>query len=353
MIAETESWLMNPNRKYKNDLETGTGIHNFILPKNVDLLVAPENVMCPDSLIPESIKDNNLKISYIPQLYIVKLDANKQPTLTDICGKLCSIPKVLGSFREGGIPEIRINGFALAIDKSALDYTNQVTEPKQKQKLLQKIGTYFQEFSKLCSRNPVLSMLHELKHLQNNLALQKLTSDITKAPLSAQQFATLRYADEISATTTEFLYAVEQYNQTGKDSVFGQEFAAFKKMLTLPQTKKILHNPQKLIEVSTKMWLNNPRNHTYTATNGDFCQQVNHFAESHQGTAPSNKLYTNIIKEFMSFEFEGKKIDGSNSVKLIVPEAHIYQDAQEKMSSRQTITAPAPIRHGPWSGRDC
>ena len=131
------------------------------------------------------------------------------------------------------------------------------------------------------------------------------------------------------------------------------KFNLFKKMLTLPQTKKILHNPQKLIEVSTKMWLNNPRNHTYTATNGDFCQQVNHFAESHQGTAPSNKLYTNIIKEFMSFEFEGKKIDGSNSVKLIVPEAHIYQDAQEKMSSRQTITAPAPIRHGPWSGRGC
>ena len=55
----------------------------------------------------------------------------------------------------------------------------------------------------------------------------------------------------------------------------------------------------------------------------------------------------------MNFEFEGKKIDGSNSAQLIVPEAHIYQDAQEKMSAQQRTNAQTEVRLGPWSGRGC
>lgn len=37
---------MTTNRKYRNDLKTGTGIHKFMIPASADLLTAPLNVVC-------------------------------------------------------------------------------------------------------------------------------------------------------------------------------------------------------------------------------------------------------------------------------------------------------------------
>ena len=123
---------MTTNRKYRNDLKTGTGIHKFMIPASADLLTAPLNVVCSDDLVPEEVKDHNLKISYSPQVYIIRLNPKNEPVLTDICGKECEVPRVMASFREGQIPEIRINGFALCIDKQSMNLINAQDNPARK-----------------------------------------------------------------------------------------------------------------------------------------------------------------------------------------------------------------------------
>lgn len=52
----------------------------------------------------------------------------------DICGKECEVPRVMASFREGQIPEIRINGFALCIDKQSMNLINAQDNPARKKK---------------------------------------------------------------------------------------------------------------------------------------------------------------------------------------------------------------------------
>lgn len=342
---------MTTNRKYRNDLKTGTGIHKFMIPASADLLTAPLYVVCSDDLVPEEVKDHNLKISYSPQVYIIRLNPKNEPVLTDICGKECEVPRVMASFREGQIPEIRINGFALCIDKQSMNLINAQDNPARKKEMLQKTGQYFQEFSAICGRNPLLSLLHELKHLQNNIKNGEICGGIDNSQMSAEQFAVTRYADEISATTREFLYCVEQYNKTGKDDVFPKEFLPFKQLLSRPETRALLHNPQKLTEYSVKMWLNNPRNESYTGTSGDFKHQTDQYAEKSVLPNCDSNAFSEIIKAYFSFEFEGKPTDCSKAAALIRPVAHIYTDAQEVLEQRAKTSNRQMIMRAPLSGR--
>lgn len=342
---------MNRDRKYRNDLKTGTGIHKFMIPAGADLLIAPANFQCGDDFVPEEVKEHNLIVAYVPQVYVIRLNSEEKPILTDICGKECAVPRVLASFREGEIPKILVNGFALCIHKQAMAQMNAQSDPSRKKDAFQKTQHYFQEFSSLCGRDPRPALVHELKHLQNHIRVEKICGGIENSQLSAEQFALTRYADEISATAQEFLYCVERYNKTQKDDVFPQEFSPFKQMLNRPEAECLLHNPAKLAEYAVKMWLNNPRNETYTGYHGDFRAQTNAYAEKSALPNSSNNAFAEIMKAYFSLEFEGKKIDFSRGAALIKPEEHIYLDAQEALEQRAQAANRELFMRAPSSGR--
>lgn len=99
------------------------------------------------------------------------------------------------------------------------------------------------------------------------------------------------------------------------------------------------------------MWLNNPRNESYTGTSGDFKHQTDQYAEKSVLPNCDSNAFSEIIKAYFSFEFEGKPTDCSKAAALIRPVAHIYTDAQEVLEQRAKTSNRQMIMRAPLSGR--
>ncbi len=329
--------------KFRNDLKTGTGIRRFFQPPNADLLSAPKNYLIGDDKIPNNLKQKNLNLSYSPQSYIISQNAQNEVVLLDICGKPAELPQTLASFRDGEIPEIRINGYALFIDINTRNAINSASPIRKKQDIAT-IGKIFAHFNKINSMPIPLSVTHELKHLSNRHSLQAICGKIENSGLSAKEFALTRYADEISATAQEFLDCVTEYNQTKDKNTFPEKFSTFRQQLSSPHIQNILHNPQELAVVAAQIWENSPNRDIYTGKHGDFVDQTNQYAEQAQvlSSSTSQTKFSQIINAYLTLNFEGKSIDCSSLMNNISPLAHIYQDANDTMQQRKSLSLSSP-----------
>lgn len=329
--------------KFRNDLKTGTGIRRFIKPANADLLSAPQNYMMSDDKIPDSLKQKNLNLSYSPQSYIIKQNEDGEIILVDICGKISELPKTLASFRDGEIPEVRINGYALFIDINTRNNVNTVSNSKKKKQLAE-ISKIFNHFNKINETPLHLSVTHELKHLLNRHKVYDICGKIEDSGLNARQFALSRYADEISATAQEFLNCVQTYNQTENIKVFPNKFASFVTKITEQHSPNILHNPLALANEAAQIWFHAENNHAYTMRKGDFTAQTNLYAEhaNINQRKHGQENFTKIIQAYMTLNFEGRDIDCSKILNTITPKLHIYEDAEEVLELKlSTILSPS------------
>lgn len=321
---------------FRNDLKTGTGIRRFIQPANSDVLSAPQNQFIGDDLIPEELKQRGLNLSYSPQSYKITHNDKNEVILVDICGQKTDLPQTLALFRDGDIPEVRINGYALFIDINTRNHLNSLPL-SEKKKQMREVGKFFNHFNKIHEVSPQLSVIHELKHLSNKYKVQEVCGEIEKSGLSAEQFAFTRYADEISAVAQEFLYSVQEYNKTQDIRAIPAKYASFATHIAEPKTQNISHNPLELSKVAAELWLSSENNHIYTGTNGDFVTQTNHYAQTASlGLHNFNQdNLAKIICAYMTLQFEGKNADCSSVLDNIKPTPHIYEDATEILQQRQ------------------
>ena len=329
-------WAMNKTYKFRNDLKTGTGIKRFFQPKNTDVLSAPQNYLISDDKIPTEIKQKNLNLAYSPQSYIITQNSKCEVVLVDIRGQEVELPQTLASFRDGEIPEIRINGYALFIDINTRNNINN-SSPEIKKKQLSKVGKIFSHFNKINSTPLTLSVAHELKHLSNRHRLKDICGDIEHSGLDAQQFALTRYADEISATTQELLNCVNEYNQSHDQQVFPPKFEQLVQQINSSKNHDILHNPIELTKFATQIWLNSPTNEIYTGKSGDFVAQTNQYAEKAQlfSAQKGQENFDKIIKAYLTISFAGKDVDCSQAISTLTPSPYIYEDASEVLAKRQ------------------
>ena len=325
---------MKHNLKFRNDLKTGTGIRRFMQPANSDVLSAPQNYFIGDDLIPEELKEKGINLSYSPQSYKITHNQQGKIVLVDICGQTEDLPQTLASFRDGVIPEIRINGYALFIDINTRNHINSLPLAEKKSQM-REIGLIFNHFNKIHEVPPYLSVIHELKHLSNKYKVQEICGGIEKSGLSAKQFAFCRYADEISATAQEFLNVVQEYNKNNDIKVIPTKYATFAEKIAEPEVQNILHNPIELSKIATMQWLTTENNKIYTGKNGDFVSQTNHYAEtSNFNTKQDN--FTQIVSAYMTLQFEGKNVDCSDAINTLKPAPHIYEDATEIVQQRKS-----------------
>lgn len=327
---------MNAKLKFRNDLKTGTGIRRFMQPANSDVLSAPQNHFIGDDLIPDELKHKGLNLSYSPQSYKITLNDKNAVILVDICGKETELPQTLALFRDGEIPELRINGYALFIDINTGNYINSLPLSARKTQM-REVSRIFSHFNKIHEVPPQLSVVHELKHLSNKYKVQEICGEIEKSGLSAEQFALTRYADEISASAQEFLYSVQEYNKTRDVRTIPAKYASFAAHIAEPETQNILHNPLALSKIATELWLSSENNRIYTGTKGDFVTQTNRYAQTATlGNPNSNQNnFTGIISAYMTLSFEEKNIDCSSILGNIKPAPYIYEDATEILRQRK------------------
>jgi len=327
---------MKDKLKFRNDLKTGTGIRRFMQPTHSDVLSAPQNYLIGDDLIPDDIKKRGLNLSYSPQSYKIVHNNKNEISLVDICGKEADLPQTLAAFRDGEIPEVRINGYALFIDINTRNKINSLP-PIEKKKQMQEIGRIFKHFNKIHDVPPHLSVIHELKHLSNKYKVQDICEEIENSGLSAKQFVCTRYADEISASAQEFLSSVQEYNKTHDIKVLPSKYASFIEQIAEPHIQNILHNPLELSKIATELWLNSDNNSIYTGKQGDFVAQTNQYAKSAKRFSyPKHQdNFNKIITAYMTLQFEGECIDCSSALDNIKPASHIYEDAAEILQQRQ------------------
>lgn len=325
---------MKDNFKFRNDLKTGTGIGRFMQPANCDILSAPQNIFVGNDLIPEELKKRGLNLSYSPQSYKITINEQNEVILADICGKETDLPQTIALFRDGDIPEIRINGYALFIDINTRNKINSLPLLEKKAQM-QKVGYIFNHFNKIHEVPPHLSVIHELKHLSNKYKIQDICGEIKNSGLSAEQFALSHYADEISASAQELLYSVQEYNKTNNIKAFPTKYAFFANQITQPEIQNILHNPVELSKIATKLWLTSENNQIYTGLKGDFVAQTNHYAETARLNVNKDN-FTKIISAYMTLQFEGKNTDCSEAIKNLKANPHIYEDATEVLQQRKS-----------------
>lgn len=276
-----------------NRLKNGVGEEkDFYIPRNTSVLFKTKPIRFTDEEIPEDLRERNLKLLFNPDLYTIKRDAQTgEIALKNISEQTVELPKECAHFRPSKImPEIVYNGYLLCIDKSLEGKLS----AEEEQEVLN-IVKHFQKFDK---QNPHEVCLHELKHLKNSEILDRIHQNGQRLP--DEHFRLAAELDEITALSSE----------------------KFTPEISEQQALQIIRE-------TCADWQTNPRFETYLRPNGELDHLLSAYQEQHRGKpeAPTNNMYKEIAKAYLTFKINGKDCDLSPAL-----------DARFMLLKKQTLT---------------
>lgn len=251
------------------------GKEAFYIAKGTSPLVWSDEFSYPDSLISQKQKDKGLRLLYYPMVYTIKRDEKDGSlVLKDISNQNQPLPKTLAGFKDVGFPQITVYGYMLTIDDS-LKESLSAQDKKQ-------IDVFLKHFEKIKAQNPVLSVAHELTHLDNKIAFLEIHKKFANLKLSPEDFLKLRFVDEIFASSKEQIIA---QNPTSQEDM-----------------KQIVSHTQ-------QNWLKDEnKKHYYQDEGSDFAAQLDQYNSITKNRKIDNKhlMFNELLEAYTSFEKGGK-----------------------------------------------